>query len=973
MRPEQHSGAGSQAGAAPLSRRGFLQAASIAGVSVWVAPLASQAYAALFEDRVLGSVAREPATQLPRMRLDGRSKVMGAKVFARDIRARDMPHWPQQQSHAFIVRTTLADRLFDGMDLSALDGELAPDRVVTAEDLARDGLAFPEFYGEDMLLPAGKTPAYLGQAVAILIYHDFARFRFAKERLQATAGVIRYGRITGALDRPPWGVFRYVRQGGATAFDDDVFSSLRDAPLFPAERKPLVWPQISKADAVTARGLRAAEQIAQELATPPADWLVLQRHYATQSVDTAALEPDNANCWYDAATQSLHMVLATQSPHEVAEWAAQMVQASRFPLKRLFVHPCYTVGYGSKDHAPMPYYGLVCALYADGKPVRLANDRFEQFQSSLKRHAFEIDYTMAIDRKTGLFQSLVANMTANGGGRANFSPSVAMVGGTAAQSIYYFPKNDITAVALASRALDAGSARGYGTLQSMAATEMMVDEIAELLQIDPIELRLRNVLTSGAKNTQGAIAAGALRADEVLERARRHPLWTERAKRKTAYEASHPGQRYGVGFACVQKDFGTGGEAAFARIEISPQGRVLLHHSGTEIGTGMGTSQAQLCVQWFGKPADELQTACLDWPELPLKAEGDNYTMPQADQDRFAARPLWTPVYASPASASNSAYYYSHATSETARVVFEHGLWPAAVAIWSQGTGGGQKAPYVVRREDARWVNGMLTANGMQPLSLQALAQKAHAMQLVTGAVGHTFNRWQWAEADFDILGTSARRPLDALAVRLGSAPDAGAVTPAPDTSDTPQAATPVEASVTARRSAAGYRMIARRNLFYPPMQRNNAGVTYYSANAALVELAVDTGTGAVELLAHHSIMECGRPIVPELVHGQLEGGIAMGIGHALYETMPLYEGGPGDGNWNFHRYHLPRGSEVAVWKQTAELLAPLSDTDPPKGIAEVVMIPIVAAIVNGLHHAIGKRFHDLPVTPQKIREALAP
>lgn len=275
MRPEQHSGAGSQAGAAPLSRRGFLQAASIAGVSVWVAPLASQAYAALFEDRVLGSVAREPATQLPRMRLDGRSKVMGAKVFARDIRARDMPHWPQQQSHAFIVRTTLADRLFDGMDLSSLDGELAPDRVVTAEDLARDGLAFPEFYGEDMLLPAGNTPAYLGQAVAILIYHDFARFRFAKERLQATAGVIRYGRITGALDRPPWGVFRYVRQGGATAFDEDVFSSLRDAPLFPAERKPLVWPQISKADAVTVRGLRVAEQIAQELATPPADWLVL--------------------------------------------------------------------------------------------------------------------------------------------------------------------------------------------------------------------------------------------------------------------------------------------------------------------------------------------------------------------------------------------------------------------------------------------------------------------------------------------------------------------------------------------------------------------------------------------------------------------------------------------------------------------------------------------------------------------------
>ena len=66
------------------------------------------------------------------------------------------------------------------------------------------------------------------------------------------------------------------------------------------------------------------------------------------------------------------------------------------------------------------------------------------------------------------------------------------------------------------------------------------------------------------------------------------------------------------------------------------------------------------------------------------------------------------------------------------------------------------------------------------------------------------------------------------------------------------------------------------------------------------------------------------------------------------------------------------RAHEVAVWTQSAELLTPLSDTDPPKGIAEVVMIPIVAAIVTGVHQAIGKRFYDLPVTPQKIKEALA-
>ena len=85
-----------------------------------------------------------------------------------------------------------------------------------------------------------------------------------------------------------------------------------------------------------------------------------------------------------------------------------------------------------------------------------------------------------------------------------------------------------------------------------------------------------------------------------------------------------------------------------------------------------------------------------------------------------------------------------------------------------------------------------------------------------------------------------------------------------------------------------------------------------------------------------------------------------------MHEYLPLYEDGPGNGTWNFNRYHLPRGSDVAVWAQTADVLPPLSDSEPPKGMAEVVMIPIMAAIVNGIAHAIGHRFRDLPVTPEQ-------
>ena len=86
-----------------------------------------------------------------------------------DVRARDMPHWLPAQAHALVLRVTHADRLYTGFDISMLGTELKPDRVITAADLTRDGLALPEFYGTDMLLPEGKTPAYLGQAVAILV------------------------------------------------------------------------------------------------------------------------------------------------------------------------------------------------------------------------------------------------------------------------------------------------------------------------------------------------------------------------------------------------------------------------------------------------------------------------------------------------------------------------------------------------------------------------------------------------------------------------------------------------------------------------------------------------------------------------------------------------------------------------------------------------------------------------------------
>ena len=81
-----------------------------------------------------------------------------------------------------------------------------------------------------------------------------------------------------------------------------------------------------------------------------------------------------------------------------------------------------------------------------------------------------------------------------------------------------------------------------------------------------------------------------------------------------------------------------------------------------------------------------------------------------------------------------------------------------------------------------------------------------------------------------------------------------------------------------------------RQAVFFPPTRNNNAMVGYNTAVATLAEIAVDATNGKVALLSHHTILECGNMLVPDLVSGQIQGGVATGIGLVLHEALPLYD-----------------------------------------------------------------------------------
>ena len=147
--------------------------------------------------------------------------------------------------------------------------------------------------------------------------------------------------------------------------------------------------------------------------------------------------------------------------------------------------------------------------------------------------------------------------------------------------------------------------------------------------------------------------------------------------------------------------------------------------------------------------------------------------------------------------------------------------------------------------------------------------------------------------------------------------------------------------------------------------------MTYTSLCGTLVRIEIERATGALRIAKAFSALECGEALVPEVVIGQAQGGFAMGVGYALLEQLPPFEGGPGNGQWNLGQYLIARASDLPLQDLEIEVLPPLPN-EGPKGMAEVVMIPVVPALLNAIFDATGRRFHSLPVTQTMLKGALS-
>ena len=166
-----------------------------------------------------------------------------------------------------------------------------------------------------------------------------------------------------------------------------------------------------------------------------------------------------------------------------------------------------------------------------------------------------------------------------------------------------------------------------------------------------------------------------------------------------------------------------------------------------------------------------------------------------------------------------------------------------------------------------------------------------------------------------------------------------------------------------------GY-VVSAEETFDPPtkpLDKDGQGSPYavYGFGAHLAEVEVDTELGTVKVLGVLAAHDVGRAINPTLIEGQIEGGVAQGLGMALMEEFF-----PGKGE-NLHDYLIPTFGDMppveSILIEEASSIGPFG----AKGIGEQAMIPTAPAILNAIYDAVGVRIRKIPATPDNVRAAI--
>jgi CO/xanthine dehydrogenase Mo-binding subunit len=353
--------------------------------------------------------------------------------------------------------------------------------------------------------------------------------------------------------------------------------------------------------------------------------VIVKGEYQTPAQEHAFLQPEAGIAYLDEDGR-ITVQVGGQWTHEDQE---QIAHALDLPLDRVrVIYPAIGGAFGGREDMSVQIVLAlaVMRLHERGidRPVKIIWSREESMIGHHKRHPYYIETRWGAT-KEGKVIAAEARLVADGGAYAYTSTKVLGNATLMCTGPYEIPNVRVDSYAVYTNNLPNGAFRGFGGPQGAYAAETQMNRLAEALGIDPVEIRMRNVLREGALLSVGTPLPSGVSMPEVIEECARSAGWQQTVDGWTSPEKNTREKTIskdhllrGAGFACAFKNVGFSfgyQENSTANVELYGGAEIehaVVYHAGADVGQGAHTVFRQMAAESLGIPLERVEMVVSD-------------------------------------------------------------------------------------------------------------------------------------------------------------------------------------------------------------------------------------------------------------------------------------------------------------------------------------------------------------------------
>ena len=493
-----------------------------------------------------------------RRRVDARKKVTGEAKFGADLKFNNM-------LHGKVLRTEYPRARIVDIDTSRAEEHPEVEAVITAEDIHEN--TFGVIIQNQRVLVDDET-LYIGDGLAMVA----ATSRKAAEE---------------AVD------LIEVEYEELESIHDPLKARESDAQtVMPGEENnQVIHHPLRKGD--TEEGFEKAD-------------VIMERSYSTQFIEHAYLEPEAVTAVPEERNTLVTIYGSVQNPNATRDAVARVLDAD---LNRVRIIQDNMGGsFGGKDENISSLAARASLLALEtGRPVKMVNSREESIVESYKRHPYNMNYKIGAS-EDGEIQAMEIECVADSGAYACQTPFVTWRSVVQATGPYQVPNVRTDTYGFYTHNPYTGAMRGYGSPPIIFAGESLMDELADELDMSPVELRRKNMLENGARTaTNQKLDDHEVSLEEVMDKAMAAIDYEKKRERYSAPQSDEI--KRGIGLAISYRGVSLGAEgvdAAGSIVSVQKDGSVIVYCGLAENGQGLKTVFTQVAAEELGIDMDRV-------------------------------------------------------------------------------------------------------------------------------------------------------------------------------------------------------------------------------------------------------------------------------------------------------------------------------------------------------------------------------